>query len=118
MAHCPPGALIRKIPFSFFPDFWVWVTSEARGSVSVGFLGSCQLSLFGGGPTGGLYRPPPPPGNENPASPMQQALHISPLSHVAYDVGSFRLISYYFDPGRKIFLNPTDCLPSQSFVVS
>ena len=50
-------------PFSFFTDFWVWVTSEARGSDSVGFWGSCQLSPFfwGGGPAGGLYRPSPPP---------------------------------------------------------
>ena len=32
----PLDALIPKIPFSFFVDFWVWVTSEARGSVSVG----------------------------------------------------------------------------------
>ena len=57
----PLDALIPKIPFSFFPDFWVWVTSEARGSVSVGFWGSCQLSPFGGGSSQGLYRAPPPP---------------------------------------------------------
>ena len=66
----PLDALIPKIPFSFFPDFWVWVTSEARGSVSVGFWGSCQLSLFlGGGPAGGLYRPPPPPQKRKPGLP-------------------------------------------------
>ena len=57
----PLNALILKIPFSFFPVFWVWVTSEARGSVSVGFWGSCQLSPLGEGPARGLYRPPPPP---------------------------------------------------------
>ena len=46
----PLDALIPKIPFSFFADFWVWVISEARGSVSAGFLGSRQLSpLWGGG---------------------------------------------------------------------
>ena len=45
----PLDALIPKIPFSFFSDFWVWVTSEAWGSVSVGFWGSCQLSPFWGG---------------------------------------------------------------------
>ena len=60
----PLDALIPKIPCSFFADFWVWVTSEARGSVSVGFWGSHQLSPFGGG-GGGLARgaasPPPPP---------------------------------------------------------
>ena len=66
----PLDALIPKIPFSFFPDSWVWVTSKARGSDSVGFWGSCQLSPFLG--EGGV-RPegsidPPPPRNENPAS--------------------------------------------------
>ena len=45
----PLDALIPKIPFSFFADFWVWVTSEARGSVSIGFWGSRQLSAFWGG---------------------------------------------------------------------
>ena len=33
----PLDALIPKIPFSFFPDFWAWVTSKAWGSDSVGF---------------------------------------------------------------------------------
>ena len=34
----PLGALIPEVPFSFFfPEFWVRVTSGARGSVSVGF---------------------------------------------------------------------------------
>ena len=45
----PLDALIPKIPFSFFADFWVWVTSEAWGSVPVGFGGSQQLSPFWGG---------------------------------------------------------------------
>ena len=35
----PLDALIPKSPFSFFGDFWVRVTSEAQGSVSVGFGG-------------------------------------------------------------------------------
>ena len=35
----PLDALIPKIPFPFFAEFWVRVTSEARGSVSVGFGG-------------------------------------------------------------------------------
>ena len=59
----PLDALIPKIPFSFFPDFWVWVTSEARGSDSVGFGGSCQLSPFwgrGGVRPEGSIDPPPP----------------------------------------------------------
>ena len=44
----PLDALIRKIPCSFFADFWVWVTSEARGSFLVGFWGSRQLGSFWG----------------------------------------------------------------------
>ena len=35
----PLDALIPKIPFSFFSEFWVRVTSGARGSVSLGFGG-------------------------------------------------------------------------------
>ena len=31
--------LVPKLLFSFFATFWVWVTSGARGSVSVGFGG-------------------------------------------------------------------------------
>ena len=46
----PLDALIPKIAFSFFSaDFWVLVTSEARGSVSLGFWGSHQLSPFWAG---------------------------------------------------------------------
>ena len=50
----PPRRADSKIPvFIFFADFffWVWVTSEAWGSVSVGFWGARQLSPFwsGGG---------------------------------------------------------------------
>ena len=58
----PLDTLIQKIPFSFFADVWVWVTSEARGSVSVGFYGSRQLSPFSGGgglSQGALSTPPP-----------------------------------------------------------
>ena len=56
----PLDALIRKIPFSFFAKFWVWVTSEARGSVLVGFWGSRQLSPFWGGVSPGDSIDPPP----------------------------------------------------------
>ena len=45
----PPDALIPKIPFSFFADFLVRITSGSRGSVSVGLGGGGQLSLFSGG---------------------------------------------------------------------
>ena len=63
----PLDALIPKIPFSFFADFSVWVTSEARGSVSVGFWGSCQLSPFGGEVwQEGSVDPPLPPRSESP----------------------------------------------------
>ena len=56
----PLDTLIPKIPFSFFADFWVWVTSEAQGSVSVGFWGSRQLSPFwwGGSSQGAPSIPP------------------------------------------------------------
>ena len=59
----PLDALIPKIPCSFFASFWVWVTSEARGSVSVGFGGSGQLSPFegGGGSSQGALSTPPSP---------------------------------------------------------
>ena len=53
----PLDALIPKIPSSFFADFWVWVTSKARGSASVGFWGSRQLSR--GVYQGALSTPPP-----------------------------------------------------------
>ena len=68
----PLDALIPKIPFSLFADFWVWVTSEARGSLLVGFRGSRQLSPpweGGGGLARGLYRPPPPPSLKSPVAP-------------------------------------------------
>ena len=65
----PLDALIPKITFPEFAEFWIRIISGARGSVSVGFRGGCPLSLFfagGGGLARGLYRPPPPPGAENP----------------------------------------------------
>ena len=68
------NALDALIPFSFFPDFWVWVTSEARGSVSVGFWGSCQLSpFFWGGGSCRRALSTPPPRNENPASHVKRS---------------------------------------------
>ena len=69
----PLDALIPKIPFSFFPDFWVWVTSEARGSVSVGFWGSCHLSPFWGrGGSGRRALSTPPSPAETKTRPPQQ----------------------------------------------
>ena len=59
MVHCfPPNtwqmmtflnhldALIPKIAFSIFAEFWVQVTSGAQGSVSVGFLGGPSIEPF------------------------------------------------------------------------
>ena len=63
----PLDVLIPKIPFACFAEFWVWVTSGAQGSVSVGFWGGGgrQLSPFfwGGGfsPEGCIDPPPPRP---------------------------------------------------------
>ena len=49
MANVPfPDALIPKIPFSFFAEFWVRVTSGAQGSVSVGFWGGASIEPFVG----------------------------------------------------------------------
>ena len=71
----PLDTQIPKIPFSFFAEFWFWVTSGAPGSVSVGFWGARQLSPFGGGGVlaRGLYRPPPPPGKRQPGCPWPNA---------------------------------------------
>ena len=65
----PHDALIPKIPFSFFVDFWVQVISAARGSVSVGFGGFRQLSPFWGGRSsqGALSNPPSLPTESPPA---------------------------------------------------
>ena len=56
------NALIPKIPFSFFADFWIWVTSEARESSLGRILGVPSIEpFFGGGSLArGLYRTPPP----------------------------------------------------------
>ena len=45
----PLDALIPKSHYHFCANFWVRVTSEAQGSVSVGFWGSRELSPFGRG---------------------------------------------------------------------
>ena len=58
----PPRRADSETPiFIFFADFWVRVTSEARGSVSLGFWGSRQFSPFGGGSSQGALLTPPPP---------------------------------------------------------
>ena len=58
----------------FPPNVWqmmTFLTSEAQGSVSVGFWGSCQLSLFFGGGSGrrALSPPLPPPRKRKPGLP-------------------------------------------------
>ena len=66
----PLDALIPKIPFSFFANFWV--LQGLRDSLGR-ILRVLSIEPFlggGGGPAGGFYRPPPPPpANENPAYP-------------------------------------------------
>ena len=92
----PLDALIPKIPFSFFADFSVRVTSEARGSVSVGFWGSRQLSPFWGGSSqGALSTPsiesPPAPGTQPPPPPTCPPLAVfsnPPSSPPTQRVGS------------------------------
>ena len=75
----PLDALIPEIPFSFFADFWVWVTSEARGSVSVGFWGSRQLSpVLGEGSRQGAVSTPPPPSPQLRARPPFRVQQHSP----------------------------------------
>ena len=65
----PLDALIPKSHFHFFADFLVWVTSEAWGSVSLGFWGSRQLSPFlGGGSSQGALSTPRPPSIESPST--------------------------------------------------
>ena len=59
--------------FIFFSDFWVWVTCEAQGSVSVGFWGSRQLSPFwGGGSSQGALSTPPPKLKARLPNPLQR----------------------------------------------
>ena len=51
----PLDALIPKIPFSFFAEFWVRVTSGAWGSVPAGFCGGPSIEPFlGDGGEGGV----------------------------------------------------------------
>ena len=88
----PLDVLVPKVPFSFFADFLVWVTSEARGSVSVGFLGTCRLSPFGGGGLArGLYRPPP----HLKARPPLSKSHCTLVLHFLFDFPLHRF-SYKF----------------------
>ena len=61
--------LDAKIPFSFLANFWVWVTSEARGSVSLGFP-----------PPLSIASPVAPASEEDlpPLSRMQCSTHLDP----------------------------------------
>ena len=112
----PLDALIPKIPFSVFAVFWVWVTSEARGSVSVGFWGSHQLSPFWGGGWGGSIDPPLPPLQLKPACPCPRPLlvarptgamllhqvarltvHLSAVSHGACSCNAWHFLTAFPD---------------------
>ena len=69
----PLNALIPKILFSFFADFWVWVTPEARESVSVGFWGVPSIEPLlgpGGGSSQGALLTPPALPNGKPTYPF------------------------------------------------
>ena len=70
----PLDTLIPKMPFSFFAEFWVRVTSGSRGSVWVGFLGGGGVEPFFGVVVlaRGLYRPPPPPRVESLPTQVRQ----------------------------------------------
>ena len=61
----PLDSLIPKIPFSFFADFRVWLTSEAPGVSLVRILGvpSIEPLIFGGWSSHGALSTPPPPLN-------------------------------------------------------
>ena len=54
----PLDALIPKIPFSFFPDFWVWVVRLGR---ILGVLSNEPFLGEGGVRPEGSIDPPPPP---------------------------------------------------------
>ena len=54
----PLDALIPKNPFSFFADFWVWVTSEAPGVSLSRILGVPSIEPLGW-PWGSIDPPPP-----------------------------------------------------------
>ena len=67
----PRRADSKNAVFIFFADFWVWVTSEARGSVLVGFWGARQLSpFFGGGGSSQGALLTPAPSIASPAAPV------------------------------------------------
>ena len=88
----PLDALIPKIQFSFFANFGVQVTSEAPGSVSVGYWGSCQLSPFWGrgrSSQGALSTPPP-----SIASPVaQNKVHFHYVSQTFFAKGAWGCFS-------------------------
>ena len=83
----PLNGLIPKIPFSFFAEFWVRVTSGPRGSVSVGFWGGRQMSPFwgeGGVQPEGCIDPPPPQTKARP--PTVRGIHGTITALASEDV--------------------------------
>ena len=78
----PLDALIPKIPFSFFAEFRVRVTSGAPG-VSLGrILGGPSIEPFlgGGRLARGLYRAPPLPSPKLKAGPPMSLTRLTSLS--------------------------------------
>ena len=76
MSFLDPLDAIPKNPFSFFAEFWVWVTSGAWGSVSVGFWGGRQLSLLGG--EGSSHRAVPTSRPQSKARPPRGSVSSGP----------------------------------------
>ena len=74
----PLDTLIPKIPFSFFAEFRVQVTSGARGSVSLGFWWARQWSPFMGGSSQRAVSTPRPPAELKARPPMLPTAHATP----------------------------------------
>ena len=70
-----PKKILSSDNDQIFAEFWVWVSSGARRSVSVGNWGARQLSFLGGGvkPEGCIIPTPPPP-VESPSTPGHSRL--------------------------------------------
>ena len=95
-------ALIPKSPFSFSAEFMVRVTSGARGSVLVEFLGGRQLSsLWGRGGGASQYRPPPP---WKARPPPGQSISRLPL-----ETRGRRKQAAIVSSGTDIPISPTNC---------
>ena len=106
-------ALIPKISFSFFAEFRARAASGARVSVSVGFWGARQLSLFfGGGLARGLHQHPPPHFKAPPPKRVLMLLHEAvpnkETCHMMID--ACQATSETCGPQMSHLLLPTRCM--------